>query len=166
MGWSACAALAALLWLNACTSTGDGSHAPFSRPAAHAHFEQQQLKEARRRAAQGDLAGAAFHWEVLRVLRPDVDDYADELARTQRDIQHQVHTLLRVARQAQQKGALDEAQQHYLAVLALRPDERSAAKGLRAIEHARVQREQLGRYSARQFWAPRPVPRPPLTSKP
>jgi hypothetical protein len=40
---------------------------------------------------------------------------------------------------------LDEAEQHYLAALALQPDNAAAAQALRDLERARVRRQVLGR---------------------
>lgn len=157
-------AMAAALWLPGCGSIDQGP--PLMRPAAQVNFEQAHLKEAKRQASAGDLAQAAFHWEVLTVLRPDMASYAEQLAQVRAEIARKVPELLRAARQAQSRGAHEEATQRYLAVLALQPGEQSAAQALRAIERERVRREHLGRYAARPFAPRMPMQPKPLTSRP
>lgn len=169
-------------WLAGCANVPDGG-APFMRPTAQVAFEKQHLAQAKRHLAEGELAQAAFHWEVLAVLRPDVPGYAEQLAQARAQIEKNAAELLRSARLAQQKGALEEATQRYLSVLALAPEDaaitQAAAQALRAIERDRVKREQLGKYSARQLQprmptvprkaAPLPMQMPtpmPPTSKP
>jgi len=173
-------AMLAATWLAGCANVGE-ARAPFSQPAAVAGFEQQHLKEARKQATQGDLAEAAYHWEVLTVLRPDLAEYRQKLTQTREQIERNATELMRGARQAQQKGALEEATQRYLSVLALQPDDKAAAQALRAIERERIRREQLGKYSSRQLQprmpaarkaapanggTPVPAPYPPATSRP
>lgn len=138
---------------------------PRLRPGspAQAAFEQQHLQAATREESEGDLAQAAWHWEVLNVLRPDKATYADHLTQTRARIAQEVASRLRAARQAQQKGALVEATQRYLAVMALQPDHEEAAEALRALERERVRKEQLGRYSSRLL---QPRMTAPATSKP
>lgn len=154
--------LAAAL-LAGCAHVDDTPGAPFiGRPAAQAAFEQRHATEARQEAAQGDLAEAAFHWEVLTVLRPDMPEYEEKLAQTRAQIERRADELSKAARQAQQKGALEEAMQRWLAVLALQPDDKAAAQALRQVERERVKRDQLGKYSSRQLVQPRiPVRRAP-----
>jgi tetratricopeptide (TPR) repeat protein len=147
---------ATMAWLAGCANTGDTASPPFMRPAAAlTAFEQRHLTLARLESAEGDLAEAAYHWEVLTVLRPDQADYEEQLAQARAQIERKAAELTRLARQAQQKGALEEATQRYLSVLALQPDDKAAAQALRAIERERVKRDQLGRYSSRQLLQPR-----------
>jgi hypothetical protein len=155
--------------LAGCANAPD-TGAPFMRPAAHVAFEKQHLALAKRHAAEDDLAQAAFHWEVLAVLRPDVPGHAAQLAQTRAQIDKRAEDLLRSARQAQQKGAWDEATQRYLSVLALAPEDaattQAASQALRAIERERVRREQLGKYTSRQLQPRMPlaVPRKPAAT--
>jgi tetratricopeptide (TPR) repeat protein len=93
------------------------------------------------------LADAATAWDILTALRPDVADYRDRLLETQRLIDKAVADRLPRATQAQQRGDLDMATRHYLAVLALQPHNAAAADALRAIERERNKRNYLGKYS-------------------
>lgn len=139
--------IASLLLLSACasvsTSTGTSSDRLPATP-----FEQQQLSQARAQAAQGHLAEAATHWEVLSVLRPNEPGYARQLALVRTQIERETSVELAAARAARQRGAIDEASQHYLAVLALQPDNEAAADALRAIEREHNKREHLGRHAS------------------
>ncbi|MFT3859053.1 MAG: hypothetical protein QM742_16655 [Aquabacterium sp.] len=148
--------------LSACAGGPSGSLVRTSSPA-QAAFEQQHLQAATREESEGDLAQAAWHWEVLAVLRPDKATYADHLTQTRARIAQEVVSRLRAARQAQQKGLTAEAMQRYLAVMALQPDHEEAAEALRALERERVRKEQLGRYSSRLL---QPRMTAPATSKP
>lgn len=155
-------------WLAGCANVRQG--APLVGPAAQATFEQHHLAQARQQAADGDLAQAAFHWEVLTALRPDVPEYSERLAQTHMQIERGAAQAMRGARQARQQGDLNEATRRYLSVLALQPDNKAAAQALRAIEVERVRREQLGKYSSRQLMpripARKPPPAPAATSMP
>lgn len=134
------------LLLSACTSAPPSASSPHTALPRSA-FEQQQLALARAQAAQGHLAEAATHWDILSVLRPDEPSYAQQLAQLRAQIERQAAKELGEAKAARQRGAIDEASQHYLAVLALRPDDEAAADGLRAIEREHNKREHLGRYA-------------------
>lgn len=132
--------------LSACASappSGDSLRAVLPQST----FEQQQLAQARSQAAQGHLAEAATHWEVLSVLRPNEPSYAQQWAQARAQIEREASRELGAAKAARQRGALDEASQHYLAVLALQPDHTDAAEALRAIEREHNKREHLGRYA-------------------
>lgn len=152
----------AAMMLAGCANGPSGPLLRTSSPAQTA-FEQQHLQAATREENEGDLAQAAWHWEVLTVLRPDKAAYADHLTQTRARITLEVASRLRAARQAQQKGLTGEATQRYLAVMALQPDHEEAAEALRALERERVRKEQLGRYSSRLL---QPRMTAPATSKP
>lgn len=137
--------VASLLLLSACASVSPSSGTLTGQPATP--FEQQQLVQARVQAAQGHLAEAATHWEVLSVLRPNEPSYARQLAQVRAQIEREASTELAAARAARQRGAIDEASQHDLAVLALQPDNEAAADALRAIEREHNKREHLGRHA-------------------
>ena len=115
-----------------------------SPPAA---FEQRQRDRALGFMRQKRFAEAAVTWEVLGVLRPDVGEYRERLAETQRQIDAAVAERLPRAAQAAQRGDIDAATQHYLAVLALQPQNEPAADALRALERERNKRNYLGKYS-------------------
>jgi tetratricopeptide (TPR) repeat protein len=110
-------------------------------------FEQQQRERALGFARQRRLSDAALAWEVLTVLRPDVVEYGDRLADTQRQIDAAVAERLPRAAQTAQRGDVDAAAQQYLAVLALQPRNEAAADALRALERERNKRNYLGKYS-------------------
>lgn len=144
--WRISAWCLAGLLLNACTSAPPSASSPRSALPRSA-FEQQQLAQARAQAAQGHLAEAATHWEILSVLRPDETGYAQQLAQLRLQMDRQAANELAAAKAARQRGAIDEASQRYLAVLALRPEDEAAADALRAIEREHNKREHLGRYA-------------------
>lgn len=132
--------------LAACTAMSPAGRGMARSPSADA-FEQATLTEAQSQMQQGHLAEAAMSWEVLSVLRPDKPAYAQQLAQTRTQISRKVSEQMPAARQAQQRGALDEASQRYLAILALQPDHVTAAQALRDIEQQRNKQRYLGRYS-------------------
>ena len=113
----------------------------------NAAFEQRQRERALSLARQKRLADAAIAWEVLTVLRPDVADYRERLADTQRQIDAAVAERLPRAAQAAQRGEVDNATQLYLAVLALQPLNEPASEALRALERERNKRNYLGKFS-------------------
>ncbi|MCW7539774.1 hypothetical protein OOT46_18220 [Aquabacterium sp. A7-Y] len=113
----------------------------------HAAYEAQLRQRAQAATRQRRLAEAALNWELLTLLRPDVEAYNDRLAETRRQIRGAVADQTRRAEQAQRRGDLERAASHYLAVLALQPELDSAAQALRAIERERNRRNYLGKYS-------------------
>lgn len=137
-------ALIALL-LAACTSPPSVDRSAAHQPADA--FEQRTLADAQAQAQQGHLAEAALNWEALSVLRPDKPAYATQLAQTRDLIAQKVAEQTPAARQARQRGELDEASQRYLAILALQPDNPAAAQALRDIEQQRNKQLYLGRYA-------------------
>lgn len=145
--WRALLIAALLALLNACSNLpAPGDHEPSSE-GPRGSFERQHLALARQHAAQGHLGEAATSWEVLTVLRPDVPDYAEQLTQTRARIDRTAAEQARLARQAQQRGTWDEAMQRHLAVLALKPDDPTAAEALRAIERDHNKRDHLGKYA-------------------
>jgi tetratricopeptide (TPR) repeat protein len=142
----ACAVIGLTL-LSACTSTPTGSANKAAAGSPNTAFEQQELDRANLLTRQGKLAEAALSWEVLTVLRPDVPRYADRLHQVRDQIERSATELANNARQAQRRGALDEAAQRYLALLAIKPDDSAAAEALRGIERERIKRDSLGRLS-------------------
>lgn len=132
--------------LVACTSLPPADTGKAHSPEVDA-FEQATLIEAQANMQQGHLAEAAMNWEVLSVLRPSRAAYAQQLAQTRELIAQKVTAQLPAARQAHQRGLLDEASQRYLAILALQPDHTAAAQALRDIEQQRNKQRYLGRYS-------------------
>lgn len=132
--------------LAACTALPPAGRGASRSPEADA-FEQTTLSEAQAHMQQGHLAEAALSWEVLSVLRPANPTYARQLTQTRDLIAHKVAEQLPAARQARQRGALEEASQRYLDILALQPDHALAAQALREIEQQRNKQLYLGRYA-------------------
>lgn len=96
-------------------------------------------------AAQGRLADALIHWEVLALLRPDVREYQEQVAQTRRRIEERSAALLKGANDARRRGDLDQAVSQYLGVLAVDRDNEAAASALREIERDRTRRAYLNR---------------------
>jgi hypothetical protein len=142
-----CAVCAVCALLAACTSVPTQPGTQPLKGAPQSAFEQQELDRANLHTRQGHLAEAAQSWEVLTVLRPDVPAYAERLANTRAQMPRAAAELAANARQAQKRGALDEAAQLYLAQLAIQPGDGAAADALRAIERERNKRDFLGKYS-------------------
>jgi hypothetical protein len=103
-------------------------------------FEQRWYENAVQQLHHGQLAEAALSFEILTVLRPDDASYRNHLAQTRRLIDARVAELLRRGSQASRRGAIDVAEKHYLAVLALQPDHGGAAEALRNLERERNRR--------------------------
>jgi len=155
--WPARAMLVAIACVAGCGSTppagaptasiDDSPQAADATRSPPAAFEQRQRDRALGFMRQKRFAEAAVTWEVLGVLRPDVGEYRERLAETQRQIDAAVAERLPRAAQAAQRGDIDAATQHYLAVLALQPQNEPAADALRALERERNKRNYLGKYS-------------------
>ena len=110
-------------------------------------FERSQRDRAIAFLQQRRLAEAAIAWEILALLRPDVEVYRERLLETQRQIDARVAERLPQAALSLQRGQIDEAFQQYLAVLALQPNNLAAADALRALERDRNARQHLGKLS-------------------
>ena len=103
-------------------------------------FEQRLRERASTQGRQGRLAEAATSWEILTVLRPDSREYRERLDDTRRLIDTAVPERLQRGAQALKRGETDVATAHYLAALALQPDNAQAAEALRSIERERNKR--------------------------
>lgn len=119
---------------------------PRKAPGA-ASFERRLRDRALAQGRQGRLAEAALSWEILTVLRPESSDYRDRLADTQRLIDTVIPERLQRGAQAHKRGELDVATAHYLTVVSLQPEHRTAAEALRQIERDRNKRLYLGKPS-------------------
>lgn len=124
------------------TGPGAETHGVARGPASA--FELAQLQRAQEQEQQGQLADAAWTWEVLTVLRPDNAAYRDGHAAVKRRIEAGVDERWAKAQLAQKKNDLETAQREYLMVLALQPDHAQAADALRAMEKERNRRQYLG----------------------
>ncbi|SEL36279.1 hypothetical protein SAMN05216359_10836 [Roseateles sp. YR242] len=159
--------LACAVFLTACgtTQTTTGERAPDAAPTVPrgpmGDFELGQFQRAKDLEQKGQLAEAAWAWEVLTVLRPQDTGYRDRLAAVQAQIDAGVTDRLQKGQQAQAKGDLDGATLQYLTALSLQPDNAKAADALRAIEKDRNKRAYLGtpsRISLRRTQAePKPL---------
>jgi tetratricopeptide (TPR) repeat protein len=116
-----------------------------SRNDPVADFELRQREQAVTLERQGKWGEAAQAWEVLAVLRPA--EYRERLAEARRQADVLATERLQRARAELKKGDLDSAEQSYLGVLALQPEQAEAADGLRGIERARNKRDYLGQPS-------------------
>ncbi|TAK87540.1 MAG: hypothetical protein EPO09_18730 [Aquabacterium sp.] len=134
------------MMLAACTSTPPVDQSAAHSPAVDA-FEQRTLANAQSQMQQEHLAEAVLSWEALSLLRPGHPMYAQQLKQARDLVAQKVAEQLPAARQARQRGALDEASQRYLSILALQPDNTGAAQALRDIEQQRNKQLYLGRYS-------------------
>ena len=155
--WRALLGAVACSGLVACTSAppaksptslmADLPATPSPAASPHAGFERKQRERALSLTRQGHLGEAALAWEILVVLRPDVDEYRDRLAQAQHRGELAAADHAKLAAQASSRGEIDKAAQHHLAVLALLPDDAAAADALRDIERVRNKRNFLGKFS-------------------
>ncbi len=151
--------------LSACTTTAPvGERAPDAPPPVVrgpvGDFELAQFQRAKDLEQKGQWAEAAWAWEVLTVLRPQEPSYRERLLAVQGQIDAGVAERMQKAQQAQAKGDLDGATQHYLSALSLQPDNTKAADALRAIEKERNKRSYLGtpsRITLRRAAEPKPL---------
>jgi tetratricopeptide (TPR) repeat protein len=110
-------------------------------------FEQRLRERALQAGRQGQLLEAATSWEILTVLRPGQREYRDRLEETRELIDQALPDRLQRGAQAFKRGELDAAAAHYIAALALAPDNAQAADALRNIERERNKRSYLGKAS-------------------
>lgn len=114
---------------------------PASEPEGIAAFETQQRERANALERQGALFEAAQVWEVLALLKPG--DYGRRLAVAQQRIDAQVQEQLVQARLEHKRGELAVAEQFYLGVIGLQPQNKEAGDALRAIERSRIRQDHL-----------------------
>lgn len=110
-----------------------------------ADFEARQRELAVSLERQGRWGEAAQAWDVLALLRPG--EYRERLAEARRQADLLATERLQRARAELKKGDLDAAEQSYLGVLVLQPEQAEAADGLRNIERVRNKRDYLGQPS-------------------
>jgi hypothetical protein len=96
-------------------------------------------------ARDGRLADALVQWEILTLLRPESEEYREEIERVSRQIRDNVSALLRSASEARRRGQLQQAIVQYLRVLSLDRTNAAAADALRDIERERTRRAYLNR---------------------
>jgi tetratricopeptide (TPR) repeat protein len=144
---AALAVIAASALLAACAGGSGGlrrTDGPGGVAGPASPFEVAQAQRAQEQVKDGQLAEAAWSWEVLTVLRPENATYRDSLAATRQLIDSGVAERGEKARAAQKRGDLDGATAGYLSVLALQPDNEAASEALRAIEKERNRKSYLG----------------------
>lgn len=123
-------------------TTGAGAN---SRNDPVSEFEARQSELAVSAERQGKWSEAVQAWEVLATLRPA--QYRERLAEARHRADVLATERLQRARAELKKGDLDAAEQSYLGVLAVQPEQAEAADGLRGIERARNKRDYLGQPS-------------------
>ena len=142
-----CIPLATASVLASCAQAPTTPHAPAppsasaataEEPIASSVFELRRRDQAEAYAKQGRWADAAAEWDVLALLRPDRADYRREVDEVRLHIEKAVGERLKAASEARVRGDRDRAQQLYLKVLSLEPDNAAAARALREIEAERV----------------------------
>lgn len=142
-----CMLLAACAQTPPATDTSPESPQRIQPGSPNATFEQQQRERAKDLTRQGAFGEAAVAWEVLALLRPDVDEYGENLRRVRSRIETRVAQRLQSADQARRRGENDQAAQLCLQVLSDDPLNTQAADLLRAIERERNKRNYLGKPS-------------------
>jgi hypothetical protein len=120
-------------------------HASVSPTAVRDAAENAHRARAEADAREGRLADALVQWEILALLRPDVQEYQDEMDRTRRQIRDRTASLLQAASDARRRGNLDQAAMNYLRVLSIDRTHAAAAESLREIERERTRRVYLNR---------------------
>lgn len=130
-------------------TTEEGTELPQSVPPGSPNLalERQQRERARDLTRQGAFGEAAIAWEVLSLLRPQVPEYADNLARVRSRVETRVAQRLQAADQMRRRGDSEQAAQLYLRALADDPLNSQAAEALRALERERNKRNYLGKLS-------------------
>ncbi len=142
-----CIALAACVQAPVATDKPDDLSLALPQGSPNPAFEQQQRERARELTRQGAYGEAAVAWELLTLLRPDVDDYAEKLRRVRARVESRVAQRMQSADQAKRRGENEQAAQLYLQVLADEPLNTQAADALRVIERERNRRNFLGKPS-------------------
>lgn len=117
---------------------------PGPSAGALANFERQQRDTADAAARRGRWAEAIWAWDVVLALTPHDAEAASQRAKAEEARRAALPERMARARADWSRGDLDAAARSYLEVLALAPDETTAADGLREIERERVRRYQLG----------------------
>jgi len=110
-----------------------------------AEFEARQRDLAVSLERQGRWGEAVQAWDVLALLRPA--EYRERLGEARRQADLLATERLQRARAEMKKGDLEAAEQSYLGVLVLQPEQAEAADGLRSIERVRNKRDYLGQPS-------------------
>jgi tetratricopeptide (TPR) repeat protein len=124
---------------------------PIAVPAPRPSFTALELAEhALRLRAEaylrdGRLADVLVQWEILALLRPESQEYRDEIERVSRQIREDVSALLRSASEARRRGQVQQAIAQYLRVLSLDRSNAAAADALREIERERTRRAYINR---------------------
>ena len=137
--------LAACAGVPAGNPGGTTDAAAGSRSDPVSEFEARQRDQAVAMERQGQWGEAVQAWEVLALLRPA--EYRERLSEARRQGELLAGERLQRARAELKKGDLDAAEQSYLGVLVLQPEQAEAAEGLRGIERARNKRDYLGQPS-------------------
>ncbi len=100
-------------------------------------LERRLVGSAALQDRQGRLADEAVTLELLVVLKPADSGYPVQLQTLKTRIAAAVQDRMQRGVAAQKRGQREVAMGHYLAALALRPDDEAAAEALRALERDR-----------------------------
>lgn len=111
-----------------------GSHAPIDNLAARHREHAQSLTRSQL------WADALVQWELLALLKPDVQEYRDAVTDTRKRIRDAADRHLRSAEQARRQGNLDQATLFYLRVLNVDRENAAASQALRDIDMERTLR--------------------------
>jgi hypothetical protein len=133
---------------------GCATPSPVPAPEAAPTVETPRLagdaERALRERADSDMrarrwADALVQWELLALLKPDAQEYREQIEQTRRQIDATARSALAAAEQAQRSGNLERATVEYLRVLSVDRDNARAAQALREIERERTRRNYLNR---------------------
>ena len=145
--------LGATVVLTACggmPTTPDRVEAPKVATGGVADYQRRLEETAAQQERQGRLADAAVSVELLAMLEPKKDAYSARLESLRARIDTAASARLQRGADAFKRGQLDVATSHYLAVLALQPDNETAASALRGIEKERNRRLLAARLRSRK----------------
>jgi tetratricopeptide (TPR) repeat protein len=145
--------LAAVALLAACAEVPVAPPAP-SGPSAQSEQLERSIAKHRALAEKlqrdGDLAGAAAHWQIVGLLAPGDETARRKLTEVRAAIAQGVKEQLQAGSVALRAGDGERAAQAMLKALALDPANAEAAKTLRDIDRQRLARTQASRASKAQ----------------
>lgn len=118
---------------------------PAQAPSPADALEARHHERAQVYARERNWADALVQWELLSLLKPNVQEYRDAVAETRKRIRDAGASLTSAAEQARRQGNLDQATLLYLRVLNVDRENAAAAQALREIEAERTRRSFINR---------------------
>lgn len=118
---------------------------PAQAPSPADALEARHHERAQVYARERNWADALVQWELLSLLKPNVQEYRDAVAETRKRIRDAGASLTSAAEQARRQGNLDQAALLYLRVLNVDRENAAAAQALREIEAERTRRSFINR---------------------